>query len=1109
MLSDIPRKANRVLQIIFVCFLAIAMRIAYLTIVEHEIHLEKAKLPRRRVQYVSGERGTIRDRFNYPLAINRIEYDATIIYSHIKEIPRVVWEREGRKKKKVYKRREYVYRLAALLAEKLDIPQQEIIDGIYARAVLFPNTPHIVKKGIDEKTFYALKMCEHRYPGIQMRQSSVRYYPMGKVAGDIIGYIGSINRHQFYKVTNTIRTLEIFLEKRQAGDPALLPLGYTSAEEVSSELKRLKEKAYSVTSFVGKSGLEYAHDDTLRGSIGYVHYEVDTSGRKVKELPTKKKPRSGSRIVLNLSYELQAYAESLLATHEAVRNKEFSTYGKTHGAIPNPWIKGGSIVALIPGTGEIVAMASYPRFDPTPFTALQKDPLSIHAELETTAHQAHIWDGLAPLKREKFSQKNGFYTEKAFLTWEQYLHMVVSPKSKLWDALSTCSTVGAAHTLLTSAQKLLDLSEQPSMKALLDTLYSQEKTTPHTLVQSIERSLMIHAGQVASLRVPLDLVLEKIPHIDDKLLLLDLLRLTALFEALPHPLPPSLALLSLDRMRDAAQEYAVLSRAIEKKVRTLFHETVFEKWRNASFRDYLKKKRKEEQERGTYEHPYDEYLHDAEKKLFAAFWKEQRQKATLSLLSDEHTFIFQDDLRSLRSTLSHDATTLTALLQSLSRESRKQLLHALPTYDALDAPLYGKYSLQSKRKGPPLLKDLATAFYPKNGYGFARSTSYQHAAPQGSLFKVLTAYQGIFEKFQKGNPHDLNPLTIIDETHPGGKEGLLLGYTEDGKPIPRKYKGGTLPRSHASIGKTDLFTAMEQSSNVYFSLLAGDILNHPESIRETAEAFGFGKKTGVELPHEFSGILPHDLRFNRTGLYAFAIGQHEFSCTPLQSARFFSTVVNKGVDTPPSIIKVKTAMQHDEASPLDASDYEYKDLLASIHCHFPYFSEAIKNHTRVALSMDTKAPSIAAPFPDQVHDYLLESMRRVVSEKKGSAHPFRIRGLYRDPTLLRSYLTMKPYMIGKSSTAEFRVKHHLNRDQPPIICQDIWFGGACYKEPLTKHPFVRKTRWDKPELVVIVYLRYGDYGKEAAPLAAQVMQKWREIVKKEGKSSCLSTQKKP
>jgi cell division protein FtsI/penicillin-binding protein 2 len=40
-----------------------------------------------------------------------------------------------------------------------------------------------------------------------------------------------------------------------------------------------------------------------------------------------------------------------------------------------------------------------------------------------------------------------------------------------------------------------------------------------------------------------------------------------------------------------------------------------------------------------------------------------------------------------------------------------------------------------------------------------------------------------------------------------------------------------------------------------------------------------------------------------------------------------------------------------------------------------------------------------------------------------------------------------------------------------------------------------RDRWSRPELVVVVHLRYGDGGKETAPLAAEVIRKWREIQK--------------
>jgi len=1105
MLPDIPRKANTVLHIISIFFLLIAVRIAYLTIIEHEHHLEKAKLPRRRVAYTVGERGTIRDRFNYPLAINRVQYDATIVYNHVKEIPRVVWIREKGKKKKVYKRREYVRTLATLLADKLGLPEQDIIDVIYSKAALFPNTPQLLKKGVDEKTYYSLKMLERTWPGIHMITSSERYYPMGKVAGDLLGYIGSINQHYFYKITQRIRALEEYIENRQNGEPALLPVGFTSAEAVTSELKRLKEKAYSVTSAVGRSGLELAHDESLRGSVGYIHYEVDTSGKKIKELPIKKNARPGSRILLNISYELQEYAEALLAQHEKVRSEEFPQYGKEHPAIPNPWIKGGAILAMVPQTGEVVAMASYPRFDPNPFSERKKDPKAMHAQLETKSYVSHVWDGISPLQRERYDRRKGFYMEQSFLTWNTYLSYVLSPKSSVWTGFEICNTVGSAHTLLNNLLTLLDLSEQPSILSLIHTLYSSKNDDDPPLVLAIRDALTTHEEYVSRLRQPLDLVLKKIPMNEDKLLFIDLLRLTCNYSKFSTPLPQEYATISLERIREATQEYAHLLYSLRSRVAELFHTTVFAKWRDEHFTAYLKKKRQEEVEKGTYQHPYIEYLHEAERTLFSAFWKEQKMSAVLSLLTDSVPFLFFNELHALDQEFLHDTPTLKQILSNLPVEEHVAFLETLIPFDELRAPLFGRYPLPARNKSQQTLADLASAFYPRGGFGFARSMSYQHAAPQGSLFKILTAYEGILEKYKKGNTHDLNPLTIIDEIHPGTTNGLLLGFTEDGKPISRRYKGGTLPRSHARIGKTDLFTAMQQSSNVYFSILAGDVLSHPESLKEGAQEFGFGEKTGIELPREYAGVLPRDLRYNKTGLYAFAIGQHAFSCTPLQTARFLSTVVNKGKKISPSIVKLKTAVEQIVASPLDREEYPYKELLATIQCHFPYFSEVVKEQARLNVQAKEATAEQCAYFPSEVHDYLLESMRRVVSEKKGSAHPFRIRGLYRDPTILRSYLAMKPYMIGKSSTAEFRHRAHLNKDQSPIRCNDIWFGAASFEESLTKNPFIRKSRWEKPELVVIVYLRYGDYGKEAAPLAAQIMQRWREILKKEGKRSCVES----
>ena len=63
------------------------------------------------------------------------------------------------------------------------------------------------------------------------------------------------------------------------------------------------------------------------------------------------------------------------------------------------------------------------------------------------------------------------------------------------------------------------------------------------------------------------------------------------------------------------------------------------------------------------------------------------------------------------------------------------------------------------------------------------------------------------------------------------------------------------------------------------------------------------------------------------------------------------------------------------------------------------------------------------------------------------------------------------------------------------IYNHIWFGGIVFDPNKSDVPdtFVFRDRFGKPELVVVVYLRYGAWGKDAAPLAAQVVQKWRKL----------------
>ena len=75
-------------------------------------------------------------------------------------------------------------------------------------------------------------------------------------------------------------------------------------------------------------------------------------------------------------------------------------------------------------------------------------------------------------------------------------------------------------------------------------------------------------------------------------------------------------------------------------------------------------------------------------------------------------------------------------------------------------------------------------------------------------------------------------------------------------------------------------------------------------------------------------------------------------------------------------------------------------------------------------------------------------------------------------------------MLGKTGTAEILYRLDKNPSAEPPMYKNVSFGAISFTDPKTLK---------NPELVVVVYLRYGGGGKDAAPLAAQVITKYREL----------------
>ncbi len=166
--QNIPAKANRILNIVLVGMLLIVLRVWHLAVVQYDDKLEESRKPQRRNVLEPAKRATIRDRFNIPLAINKVQYNVGILYSQLKQIPTAAWEidSEGRRKK-VYKRKDYIAALSKLLAEELKMDADRIEDLIHAKASFYHQIPFVLKEGISESEYYRLKMLEKALEIIQ------------------------------------------------------------------------------------------------------------------------------------------------------------------------------------------------------------------------------------------------------------------------------------------------------------------------------------------------------------------------------------------------------------------------------------------------------------------------------------------------------------------------------------------------------------------------------------------------------------------------------------------------------------------------------------------------------------------------------------------------------------------------------------------------------------------------------------------------------------------------------------------------------------------------------------------------------------------------------
>ncbi|MBN2479957.1 MAG: hypothetical protein JXA94_06995, partial [Parachlamydiales bacterium] len=1072
---DISKKTSLVLKIVLMLFLLILFKVWLLTIIQKEEKLKDSKKPKSRTIVQKATRGIITDRDGNALAANRIKYNATIYYSHIRQLPycKYVLDENNRKVKK-YIRKDYISDLSELLSNELNLDKKRIEDTIHSKASVMPHIPYIIKENISEEKYYKLKLLQRDWPGLNAEITSERYYPSKEVAAPILGYMGAINEKEYLKIADEIKTYQNFIEKYENKEEVHLQ-GFETIDDVKNALTKLKKLSYSSSDLIGKAGIEKRFEQKLKGFHEKKTYLVDILGNFLKEVEDFKKPMAGQEIKLAISLELQTFAEKLLMQDEKIRDGSSQVYkvkNKQKVSQKQPFLKGGSIVVMDPNTGEILAMASYPRYDPNNFILSsnskinEKKKKNICKWLEDSSHIANIFDGKEKLSREIFDNK--IIVEEVELTFEKFLDFILPIESPLISAINNIKTVNRAISLQEDVETLLYFAKTKSVISLFDAIFTSEasKKRSNQNIDEIQKNLQNSYEDIKFCKNNVSKFLKNIPDNFDKIFLIDILRMAVHSPAFSDDLIKKIDFLTLKDYWNITKATLRLKDLLKSHLKPVFHDEFFTKWRHENEKDFLIEKRKIEKAKKRYAKPFIDYLDNEEERLFSEFW-EKYQNVFIVYLIKENVIKNSEIIPYIKSIVSIDKHEIQSDLDLLKNSTLLlddtmcfSFVKTIRSFYELDRPLLHKYSKLTKSGSELLEKDLAKSFYPKNGFGYSRSYAINSASPPGSIFKIIPAYAALKERYEflKQNNlslNRLNPFTMIDDIYWDSKVkkggSLVVGKSLDGKPYPRIYKKGRLPRSaHAGIGQIDLTRALEQSSNPYFSILSSDCISNPYNLINAAKDFSLGEKTQIDLFEEKKGNLPEDIIFNKTSLYSFAIGQHSLIVTPLQAAVAFSAIANSGKVLKPKLLK------------------------------------------------DEKTTILKQLFmPDEIRNMILDGLDKVVSSEKGSARPIIIKKLLKDRKLMDEYKSLKHQFVGKTSTAEFMYNPSTNPSSKAEKYKNIWFAAISFEKPSFEiTEYNKKNLWDKPEIVVIVELNFADGGKEAAPLAFQIIKKYREIKEK-------------
>lgn len=501
-----PYRFKIILIIFALLFIGITVRLFQLQIIESDKYKGISNNRRIDTSLLETTRGSIFDRNGKVLAIDQHTFDVSVPYRYLlycysthgnKALSRITnLKIHNKTKKSCIECHENQDAWLKRLSGLLEIPQIKLLDNVKqivekverlkqnverrsGREIRIKeeNDYHPIVSDVAWEKVIQIEVKQDYFPGIRITPKPRRVYPEQESASHILGYVGKLNEKEWKEYSNNWNNFIL------------------ESSSTSTEASTLLYEGYTENDMIGRTGVEAQYEDELRGMRGKIFEEITCKNSQIEKVILERPSVAGNNLYLTIDSQIQAHAEKSLGTNMGV------------------------IIVMDPWTGEILAMANNPRFNPNTlnknFSKLIKHPSKpfLNRAIQGTLPPGSIFKvitAIAALRADHTNDDNVFechgytkYKNIILKCWSSTGHGLVTIR----DAITySCNVFFFETAKILGGEYLCALAKEFGIgeKTGIDLPYERGGNLPKKITTSSAMNIAIGQGNL--LTTPLQLV---------------------------------------------------------------------------------------------------------------------------------------------------------------------------------------------------------------------------------------------------------------------------------------------------------------------------------------------------------------------------------------------------------------------------------------------------------------------------------------------------------------------------------------------------------------------------------------------------------------------------